>query len=127
MDFHPTFSNKNDQNHPNQKPRALKPINIAYLKALTPVFWLLKRVYFFYGPAESEKTHIFGHVLMDFHPTFSNKNDQNHPNREPRALKPISIAYSKALTPVFWLLKRVYFYMNRTGRVRKNTHFFAWF
>ena len=66
MDFHPTYSNKNDQNHPNQEPRALKPIAIAHLKALISIFWLLKRVSYFYGPAESEKQTVFSQVLMNF-------------------------------------------------------------
>jgi hypothetical protein len=55
--------------------------------------------------AESEKTDIFCQVLMDFHPTSSKHNDQNHLNREPRALNPIAIAYLKALISIFWLLK----------------------
>ena len=76
------------------------------MKALISVFSLLKRVLYFYGPAESEKTDIFCQVSKDVHPTFKNKNGQNHPNQEPRAFKLISIAYSKALTSIF-SLKRV--------------------
>jgi len=104
MGFHPTFPEENEQNHPNQEPRALKPIVIACLKALTSIFWLVKRVSNMYRPAESENTDIFCHVLMGFHPTFPEENDQNHPNQEPRALKPIAIACLKALTSIFWLL-----------------------
>jgi hypothetical protein len=58
MDFHPTFSKENDQNHSNQEPRALNPIAIACLKALTSIFWLLKRDSYLYRPAESEQTDI---------------------------------------------------------------------
>jgi hypothetical protein len=58
MDFHPTFLKENDQNRPQQEPRALKFIAIAYLKALTSVFWLLNRVSNFYRPTESEETDI---------------------------------------------------------------------
>ena len=58
MDFSPHFSKENDLNHPNQEPRALNPIAIACLKALTSISWLLKRVSYFYRPAESEKTDI---------------------------------------------------------------------
>ena len=59
MDFHPTFSKENDQNHLNQEPRASNPIAIAYLNALISIFWLLKRVSYFYRPAQSEKTDTF--------------------------------------------------------------------
>ena len=58
MDFHPTFFKENDQNRPQQVPRALNPIAIPYLKVLTSIFWLLKRVSYFYRPAESEETDI---------------------------------------------------------------------
>jgi hypothetical protein len=85
MDFHPTFSNKNDQNHPNQEPRALKLINIGYSKALISIFWLLKRVSFLYRLVESEKTDIFTKFDGEFSPSFSLKCDQNHPNPKPEA------------------------------------------
>jgi hypothetical protein len=58
MDFHPTSSKQNDQNHLNREPRALNPIAIAYLKALISIFWLLTRVSYFYRLAESVKTDI---------------------------------------------------------------------
>ena len=58
MEFHPTFSKENDLNRPNQDPRTLNPIAIAFLKALTSIFWLLKRVSYLYRPAESDKTDI---------------------------------------------------------------------
>ena len=68
-----------------------------------------------------------------FAPSFSNKNDQNRPNQKPRAIKPISIAYSKALTSIFWLLKRVFIFIYRqsqtntlyTSRVSKNRLIFC--
>jgi hypothetical protein len=107
MDFHPTFPKENDKNHPKQEPRALNPVFLACLKGLTSIFSLVKRVSYFYRPAESENTDIFYHVLMDFHPTFSKENDQNRPQQEPRALNPIAIPYLKALTSIFWLLNRV--------------------
>ena len=109
MEFHPTFSNKNDQNHPNQEPLALKPISIVYSKALTQIFWLLKRVYFYMNrTGRVRKNRYFLPGFDAFHPIFSNKNDQNHFKQEPRALKLINIAYLKTLTSVFWLLKRVF-------------------
>jgi len=55
MDFHPTFSKNNNQNRPHTEPHALNPIAEAYLKALLLIFWLLMRVSYLYGPAESEK------------------------------------------------------------------------
>jgi hypothetical protein len=81
MDFHPT-SNKNDQNHPNQEPRALNPISIAYLKALTSIFCLLMRVSYFYRLAESEK--------KSFWLFFQNKMTRITHNRSHRALNPIA-------------------------------------
>jgi hypothetical protein len=58
MDFHPSFTKENDQNHSNQESRALNPIAKAYSKARLSIFWLLKRVSYLYRPAESEKTDI---------------------------------------------------------------------
>ena len=105
-----------DQNNAKQEPRALKPISIAYSKALTSVFWLLKQVSYFVWTGRIRKnTHIFARFSMDFHPTYSNKNDQKNPNQEPRALKPINIAYLKALTSVFWLLNRVFYRSAESG------------
>jgi hypothetical protein len=52
------LSKENDQNHPNQEPRALNPIAIAYLKVLTSIFWRVKRVFNFYRPAKSEEAEI---------------------------------------------------------------------
>jgi hypothetical protein len=58
MDFDPTFPKENDQNRPKQKPRALNPLAKAFLKALLSIIWMLKRVFYFYKSAESEKTDI---------------------------------------------------------------------
>ena len=60
-----------------------------------------------YGPAESEKTHIFARFRWIFTQPIPT-NDQKKTNQEPRALKPINIAYLKTLTSVFWLLNRVF-------------------
>ena len=111
MEFHPTFSKENDQNHPYQDPSNLNSISKAFLKVLTSYFCLLKRISYFYWPAESEKTDI---ILTKFWWSFTpffQKNDQNHPNQDPRALNPNSKAFLKALTSILLLLKWVsYFY-----------------
>ena len=119
MDFHPTFPKENDQNRPHTEPRALNLIAKAFLKALTSIFWLLKRVSHLYRPAESDKQTLFSQVLMDFHPTFSKENYQDHPNQEPRASNPI-------LTSVFWLLKRVS-YLYRPAESEQTDIIFARF
>ena len=82
-DVHPTFSNKNGQNHPNQEPRAFKLISIAYFEG--PDINFLAEASLLFGLAESEKTDIFTKFDGEFNPSFSLKCDQNHPNPKPEA------------------------------------------
>jgi hypothetical protein len=55
----PVFFLKSDLSHPNPELRVLNLIAITHSEALTSIFWLLKRVFYFYRPAESEKGLFF--------------------------------------------------------------------
>ena len=114
MDFHPIFFQKNDQNRPHPESRALNPIR-TYLKVLTTIFWLLNRASYVYRPAELEKKrHLFAKFRWIFTILFQ-KNNQNRPHTDPRALNPMAIAYLKALLLIFWLLMRVSYVYGPAG------------
>ena len=98
MLFHPIFFQQKRQESLQPGAACLKAHQHSLFEGPDIILLAAEAVSFFLMNQQSQKKHIFfGHVLMDFHPTFSNKNYQNHPNQEPCALKPISIAYLKAL------------------------------
>ena len=100
MDFHPTFSKENDQNHPYQEPRALNPIAIAYLKTMTSIFWLLMRLSFFYRLAWSEKTEIILPRFYWFLPHFFQRKWPESSRPEARSIERMLIEHLSTLEEI---------------------------
>ena len=124
--FIPLFPKKNDQNHPNQEPRALNRVFLACLKALTSIFWLVKRVSTFYRPAESEETDILKPGFDGFSPHFSQRKWPESPTTGAPCLKVHRHSLFEG-PDISLLASEASLLLLLTGKVRRSRHFKAMF